>query len=479
MEHLDVVIVGGGQAGLSLSWWLRLSGIDHVVLERGRVGESWRSGRWDSFTLVTPAWMTRLPGLTQRAGTAASFTDRASLLEILERYRTGLPVRCGVGVVSLRQDGSRYRLLTTAGELTARSVIVASGAQRVATIPALAQAMPGDIAHLHAGTYRSPDEIRPGAVLVIGSGQSGGQIAEELARTGRRVFLCTSRVGRVPRRYRGRDVHDWTQEMGLADQTPDQLADRAQMRAPHPLLSGARGGHTVALQQLGRDGVVLLGRAVRMESTTLHLGDDLLANIWHGDERAASFRSAVDTYVERSGLVAPAAEPDPAERPLGSFDDPRQLDLVGHEVHTVIWCTGFGPDTGWIDLPILDGRGHVVSRGGVTTAPGVYTLGAPWLTHQTSGLLAGVGKDASRIALDVEAFLGATPPADLHGRPTSPARATRTTARPASVAPGLPTQRVSFGRSGSLSLAPLLRARFEARAARTSAAEPAIRPTAA
>ena len=444
MEHLDVVIVGGGQAGLSLSWWLRLFGIDHVVLERGRVGESWRSGRWDSFTLVTPAWMTRLPGLTQPAGTAASFTDRATLIEMFERYRSGLPARCSVGVTSLRQDGSRYRLLTTAGELTARSVIVASGAQCVVTIPALAQAMPDHMAHLHAGTYRNPDEVRPGAVLVIGSGQSGGQIAEELARAGRRAFLSTSRVGRVPRRYRGRDVHDWTQEMGLADQTPDQLANPAEMRAPHPLLSGARGGHTVALQQLGRDGVVLLGRAVRMEGTTLHLGDDLLANLWHADERAALFRGAVDAYVERSALVAPAALPDPTERPLGSFDDPRQLDLVGHEVRTVIWCTGFGPDTGWVDLPILDGRRHVVSRGGVTTAPGVYTLGAPWLTHQSSGLLAGVGKDASRIALDVAAFLGASVPADLPGGPAPPSPATRPTARPAPAAAGL-SMGLAFG----------------------------------
>ena len=408
-QRRDVVVVGAGQAGLAVSWNLRLLGIDHAVLERDRVGESWRSARWDSFTLVTPAWMTRLPGLTQPPGTGAEFTTRDDLVAMLVAYSKQRPVRTGVEVTALQRAGRRYQLTTSEGVLTARAVVAATGALRRPVIPAMAARLPGTLLQLHAGQYRNPAALPPGAALVVGSGQSGAQIAEELAHAGRQVFLATSQVGRTPRRYRGRDAHDWAQELGLHDRSADQ-ARPEERRAANPLLAGAHGGHTLALQQLARDGVVLLGRLVDVTGTTLRFSDSAAANLHYGDQAAAAFRRAVDEHIRRHHLPAPPADLDPAERPYPLVPSPSKLDITADAITTVIWCVGFSPDTAWIDLPVLDRTGAITSRGGVTAIPGLYTLGAPWLTHRGSGILYGVATDASSIARHLAAYLGHASP---------------------------------------------------------------------
>jgi putative flavoprotein involved in K+ transport len=418
VEHWDVVVVGAGQAGLAVSWYLQLLGVDLLVIVKGRVGESWRSARWDSFTLVTPAWMTRLPGLRQGRGEGERFTARDDFVTLVDAYAESLPVRDGVEVLSASRRGDAYWLTTSMGPITARAVVAASGAQRLPKIPSMAARMPDTVLQLHAGQYRNPESIPAGGVLVVGSGQSGGQITEELAGAGRQVFLATSRVGRVPRRYRGRDAHDWVQEMGLDDQ-PVEQARPEDLRTPHPLLSGAHGGQTIALQQLARDGVTLKGRLVGLSGNTLSFADDLAENMSFADRAAAGFRRSVDEHIVRHGLVAPPPDDDPAERPNHHHvQGGPHVDINSASFRTVIWCTGFGPDTGWIDLPVLDQRGHIVSAAGVTSIPGFFTLGAPWLSHRGSGLLYGVGTDASRIARHVVAFLGLEPPARR-----SPARA--------------------------------------------------------
>jgi putative flavoprotein involved in K+ transport len=411
VEHWDVVVVGAGQAGLAVSWYLQLLGVDHLVIEKGRVGESWRSARWDSFTLVTPAWMTRLPGLRQGKGQGERFTARDDFVTLLDTYAESLPVREGLEVLSARRRGDGYWLTTSTGPITARAVVSASGAQRLPKVPSMAARMPDTVLQLHAGQYRNPVAVPAGGVLVVGSGQSGGQIAEELAGAGRRVFLATSRVGRVPRRYRGRDAHDWAQEMGLDDQ-PGGQARPDDLQAPHPLLSGSHGGHTIALQQLARDGVILHGRLVAISGNTLSFADDLGENISFANRAAAAFRRSVDQHIDRHGLVAAPPDDDPAERPnRHHVQSGPDVDIDTARIRTVIWCTGFGPDTAWIDLPVLDQRAHIVSDAGVTSAPGFFTLGGPWLSHRGSGLLYGVGTDASRIARHVVAFLGAWPSA--------------------------------------------------------------------
>jgi putative flavoprotein involved in K+ transport len=403
-EPVDVGVVGAGQAGLAVSYYLRAFGIEHVVLERGRVAESWRSGRWDSFTLVTPNWMTRLPGYQMDAGAGADFIPRDAVVGLLEALAIGLPVLEGTEALSVTAADGGYRVLTPAQQFFARAVVIAGGGQRVPVIPPLAAVLPAELHQCDAGRYRSPAALPPGTVLVVGGGQSGAQIAAELAAAGREVLLATSRVARVPRRYRGRDVHEWSVELGLYDRATEAVTGPAEFREPHPMLSGAHGGHTLALQQLARDGVRLLGRLVDAEDTKLTFAADLAENMHYADQRAAAFRRAVDSYVAGAGLVVALPDTDPAERPLTDAPDaPLALDLRAEGITSVVWCTGFGPDTGWVHVPVLRADGLPVHHRGVTAAPGLYVTGYPWLSTRGSGLLYGVAADAARIAQHIAA----------------------------------------------------------------------------
>ena len=413
---VDVVVVGAGQAGLAVSYYLRAFGIEHVVLERGRVGESWRSARWDSFTLVTPNWMNRLPGYRLAAGAAREFLPRDTAVRLLDGLARGLPVQAGTEVLSVDVGDGGYDVVTGAGRMKARAVVVASGGQRRPVIPRLSAALPADIHQLHAGDYRRPDALPPGAFLVVGSGQSGMQIATDLAAAGREVLLATSQVPRVPRRYRGRDCHEWGVELGLSDQPAEAVTDPAEFRRPHPMLSGAHGGQTLSYQQLARDGVRLLGRLAGADGGTLGFGPELPRHIQHADQGAAQFRRLVDEYVTRAGIAAPPPDTDPAERPgPASREAPRTLNARAERISTVVWCTGFGPDTSWLRVPVLRPDGTVEHARGVTAFPGLYVAGHPWLSNRGSGLLYGVAADAARIAQHVAMdSLGRTRPAILH-----------------------------------------------------------------
>ena len=398
-EFVDVIVVGAGQAGLAVSYYLRAFGIEHLVLERGRVAESWRSQRWDSFTLVTPNWMTRLPGHLLAAGTGADFLPKDAVTGLLERLAEGLPVTEGMEVRSVTRDGHRYLVTTPEVDFSARAVVIAGGGQRVPVVRPLAARLPAELHQCDAARYRNPAGLPPGATLVVGSGQSGAQIAGELAAAGREVLLATSRVARVPRRYRGRDVHEWSVELGLYDQATEAVTDPAVFREPHPMLSGAGGGHTLALQQLARDGVRLLGRLVGAEDTKLAFAADLAGNMQYADARAAGFRRAVDSYIAGAGIVAPPPDEDPAERPLPEAAyPPLALDTRAEGITSIVWCTGFGPDTAWVHVPVLRADGLPVHSRGITASPGLYVAGYPWLSTRGSGILYGVAADAARIA---------------------------------------------------------------------------------
>jgi len=417
-DRIDVVVAGAGQAGLAVSYYLQAFGVEHVVLERDRIAESWRSARWDSFTLVTPHWMTRLPGCALEPGSGRDFLPRDRVVTMLERFGRGLPVRTGVEVTSVTLAGSGYQVATSAGRIAARVVVVAGGGQRRPLIPALAVGLPEHVHQSDASRYRSPAAVPPGAVLVVGSGQSGAQIADELAGAGRDVLLATGRVPRVPRRYRDRDVHEWTVELGLYDQPTEAVSDPAELTEAHPMLSGGRGGHTLSYQQLARDGIRLLGRLVDVHEDRLWFGPDLPANIGYADRRAAGFRRAVDDYVTRVGIRAPAPDVDPAERPEpGSENSPEILSLRAEGISTVIWCTGFGPDTGWLHVPVLRPDGSPAHTRGITAFPGLYVAGYPWLSNRGSGILYGVAADAARIAQHIASDargVGAEPLALTH-----------------------------------------------------------------
>jgi putative flavoprotein involved in K+ transport len=384
-EAMDVVVIGAGQAGLAVSYLLTQEGVDHVVLERGRIGETWRSQRWDSFHLNTPNWSNRLPGMEFEPDAPDAFGHRDELVSFFEGYARffGAPVREHTPVTSLeRLSTGGYQVQTGQESLQARAVVIASGSMCRPRQPAIAQNLADDITCLTAGSYKNPETLPEGAVVVVGSGQSGCQITEDLLAAGRRVYLCTSRVGRLPRRYRGREVLVWWREMGIMDVRVDELENPAVQFAAQPQISGADGGRTLSLQLLAQDGATLLGRALDVDGHVLKLGRDLMECIQFADEKARAFKADIDAFIQREGIDAPEPEPDPGEPPLpdlGGSDLLERLDLH------------------WLKVDVFDERGHPRHRDGVTSSPGLYCIGFPWLSKRKSGILWGIPEDAARI----------------------------------------------------------------------------------
>lgn len=408
-DVFDVIIVGAGQAGLAVSYYLKRDGRRFVVLERGRVGETWRSQRWDSFALNTPNWANVLPGYPYDGPEPDGFWRRDELVSYFERYvgKFDLPVRFGAAVTAVERSagGDGFIVRTddaAAASLQARSVVVAAGILQKPRIPGLSADLPDSVAQLHTADYRSPAALPPGAVVVVGGGQSGCQIAEELLRAGRTVYLCTSKVARLPRRYRGREVLEWLVEAGFFDEAVDELEDPAIRFATQPQISGVgRHGHTVSLQQLERDGARLLGRLIGVEGGTLVADDRLPEYIAFADERSAKFKRDIDDYIARAGLEAPPAEGDPADAPAppdAGRRAPTRLDLVEADVGAIVWCTGFTGDFSWLHLPVLDDDGMPRHEKGISPEPGIYFIGFPWLSRRKSGIIYGVVEDAERIA---------------------------------------------------------------------------------
>lgn len=413
MERFGAVVVGGGHAGLAVGRHLAAIGVDHVVLERGRIGETWRSQRWDSFALNTPSWANRLPG---DAGDdvmqpADGFASAPAFADHLARYaaRWRLPVRENTAATALEGDGhGGYEVAIGApgGErVGARSVVVATGIQNRPRIPAVAAAIPSRVAQLHSLDYRRPSDLPEGAVLVVGSGQTGAQVAEDLLGAGRRVYLSPSRVARLRRRYRGRDTFEWLVPAGFFDMTPDQLRDPAEMRSRQPLTSGVgRRGHTVSLQSLATKGATLVGRISSVDGDTLVLDDTVAECIRFGDEASANIRQLLDTIIGATGSPVLPVEDDPADEAHpdpGAVRSPGRLDLARLDIRTIIWATGVGGDFGWLPRAVIGPNGVPAHAAGVTSLPGVFVLGFPWLTRRASGIVYGIDEDARRIAAAV------------------------------------------------------------------------------
>jgi putative flavoprotein involved in K+ transport len=411
MTMLDTVIVGAGQAGLGVSYFLQQNGNSHVVLEQGRIGESWLSARWNSFQLNTPNFLNVLPGLPYDGPEANGFWRTEKLVDYFHQYvdHFQLPVQTGVTVLSVERGKEQEGFIVNIRRqgqveesVASRSVVVASGIQRIPKYPALRSRLPDDIIQLHTSDYRSPKDLPPGAVAIVGSGQSGCQITEDLLSAGRTVYLCTSKVGRVPRRYRGKDLVAWWVETKFWDVTYDSLVDPSISRAAQPQISGlGRYGHTLSLQYLAKQGVVILGRLLDIESGTLVLGDEAAANVHFADEFSQRVKNDIDTYLSRMNITPPALEDDPADipDPEAKCASPlRQLDLHGANIRTVIWATGFTGDFSWIHLPVFDEQNRPIHKRGVSTERGLYFVGFPWLNSRKSGILYGIGEDAQYIA---------------------------------------------------------------------------------
>lgn len=400
-ESIETVIVGGGQAGLATSYWLTQLGHEHIVLDKAsHPGHAWRQ-RWDSFTLVTPNWTFRLPGAEYAGLEPEGFMPRDQVVAAFEQYVTDrrLPVQFGVEVTAVEPvtGAPGYLVRTSTTTYRAHHVVIATGLYQRARIPPYAAALPADVVQLHSEQYRNPAGLPPGAVLVVGSGQSGCQIAEELNHSGRHVFLCVGGAGRAPRRYRGKDTYTWLALAGFFDRTPDKLPSPMARFAANPHVSGAGGGHDLNLHRFARDGITLLGHLRGAADGAIGLAPDLLENLAKTDQVETMLLGMIDAYIERQGLVAPGDRPavlrDGFTQPIVT-----ELAVAQAGITSIIWAAGYDFDFKLVGLPVVDNTGFPVQTRGVSDFPGLYFVGLPWLHTQKSGLLMGVSEDAAYIA---------------------------------------------------------------------------------
>jgi putative flavoprotein involved in K+ transport len=403
--HLDgaqhnVVVIGGGQAGLSMSYCLGVRGVDHLVLDKATAGNEWRDRRWDSFCLVTPNWQCALPGFPYQGPEPHGFMLRDEIVSYLESYARsfGPPLAEHTTATRLTQrPRGGFEIRSSRGMITADQVVVATGPYQVPLTPRLGHRLPDDVRQIHSSQYRNPAELPPGAVLVVGTGQSGGQIAEDLHLAGRTVHLATGSAPRVTRFYRGRDVVDWLADMGYYARGIEEFsdADAVRFRANH-YVTGRDGGRDIDLRAFARDGMRLYGRLAAVSGGTVHFADDLRANLDRADAVAESIKDSIDAHIDARRIVAPReARYAPVWEPAGLTS---ALDLEAAGIATVIWATGFGRDCRWIEVPVFDGRGYPTHRRGVTSCEGLYFLGLPWQHTWGSGRFCGVGTDAAYLA---------------------------------------------------------------------------------
>lgn len=399
-EQVNTIIVGAGQAGLSTSYYLKQQGREHLIFEQAKQATpAWRS-RWDSFTLVTPNWMFRLPGAEYQGDNPDGFMDRDDLVARLETYleRLDPPIRYETQVKSVERIDAGYRVRTDKGDFEAANVVIATGLFQNPRIPLFSTKISSDIHQLHSSEYRNPEALPAGAVLVVGSAQSGCQIAEELYRTGRKVYLCVGNAGRVPRRYRGKDATRWLLELGFFDMTADKLPSPKAKFAGSIQATGRDGGHSINLHQFARDGVVLLGHIQDIQQNRIILATDLMETLAKTDQAEADFIKQVDEYLEKTGQEA-AMESIPGLRDGYKAEPISELDLKSAGITSVLWATGYKFDFSMVKLPVFDEDGYPVQERGVTGYPGLYFVGLPFLDTGKSGLFFGVGENAAHIAL--------------------------------------------------------------------------------
>ena len=414
MTILDSVVIGAGQAGLGISYFLQQDKRQHIVFERGRIGESWISQRWDSFQLNTINSMNALPGLPYAGPQPDGFWRNTELVAYFQSYveRFQLPVQTGVEVLFVEQDEEENVFVITTrasgmsnASVLSRSIVVASGVQNSPKYSSTHALLPPGITQMHASSYRNPQGLPEGAVVVIGSGQSGCQIAEELLLAGRKVYICASKVGRAFRRYRGRDILEWWIDIGWLDVTYTSLPDKTISLVPQPQISGlGQQGHTISLQSLARQGGVILGRLESVEGTALILGDDAAECVRFADAFSQKQKDNIDAYLARTGIMPPPLQLDSADQPdpQASCASPlRQLDLRAARVGAIIWATGFKGDFRWLHLPVFDANGQPIHKRGISPLRGVYFLGFPWLNSRKSGIIYGIAEDSGYIAAEI------------------------------------------------------------------------------
>jgi putative flavoprotein involved in K+ transport len=411
VENIPVVIIGGGQAGLAVSWHLTRDGIEHVVLERSTVMHNWRDARWDSFCLVTPNWQCQLPGYGYTGSDPDGFMIAAELNDWLAGYVRSFspPVREHTTVRSVIPMEAGFEVSTDQGVISAGQVVVATGGYHNAAVPRLAERLPADVVQLHSSSYRSHRQLPDKPVLVVGTGQSGAQIAEDLHLAGRAVHLAVGTAPRVARRYRGRDVVAWLADMGHYDRpvTDRPLAERYVDKTNH-YLTGRDGGRDIDLRRFAQQGMALHGRLVDVTTDSLQFAADLEKNLDAADAVYNGINAAIDSWIDTQGVIV--AEPPSVYTPTWR-PSPGESAIPAQDLGSVVWATGFTNDYRWLNAPVFDGAGHPQHLRGVTGVPGLYFIGLPWLHSWGSGRFAGIARDADHLATHLRAL--ATAPATL------------------------------------------------------------------
>ena len=403
---VTTIIVGAGQAGLATSYHLDKQGIDHVLLERGEVGNSWRTERWDSLRLLSPNWQTRLPGQAYQGNDPDGYMPVAELVDFFARYARGInaAIHCNTLVENIRPEGDGYRVQTNRGEWRCRSLVLASGAFNKPLVPAVDAGLPAALTRLTAHQYRNPQALAEGGVLVVGASATGVQIADEIPRSGRAVTLCVGEHVRLPRLYRGKDILWWMDKIGIYGEGADEVDDINRVRrTPSVQLVGSDNFADIDLNQLQQRGIRLAGRLMSASDGRLQFSGGLNNLCKLADLKMHRLLKAVDEWIAVSGQAAPAAA---AFEPTRIAQAPLDLDLNSGEIKTVIWACGFKPDYSWLSVPVLDHKGRLRHNGGITPSPGLYAMGLPVMRRRNSAFIYGVAEDAQEIAAEVAAYIG-------------------------------------------------------------------------
>jgi putative flavoprotein involved in K+ transport len=408
-RHVPVAVIGGGQAGLSVSYHLKQRGIDHLVFEKETAAHTWATQRWDTFCLVTPNWQCDLPGHRYDGPDPDGFMKKDEIVAYLKAFvaKVNPPIREGVAVTRVeRRDDGTFSVRTSEGDYTANEVVVASGGYQTPIIPRMAERLPGSVTQIHSNQYRNPAQLPEGEVLVVGSGQSGAQIAEDLHLAGRKVHLAVGDAPRCARFYRGRDVVTWLADMGYYEMTVDNhpLRDGVRDNTNH-YVTGRDGGRDIDLRRFALEGMRLYGLLEDYRDGSLRFRDDLQRSLDGADRTYNGINAAIDRFIAEKGIEAPAQE---HYTPVWEPGEPvTSLDLAGSGVTSVVWCIGFTPDFRWLDASVFNGAGHPKHRRGVTNEEGVYFIGLPWLHTWGSGRFGAVGRDAEHIVQVIQTRLGA------------------------------------------------------------------------
>jgi len=405
---LDVIVVGAGFAGLSASYYLKEHGLLHMVFERGNIGASWRSQRWDSFRLNSTNELNTLPGMKNDSGNPEAFSSAPDFVASLEQYVYDyqLPVSENSKVIAIEKPGDFFQVIISANNIiinySCRRIIIASGIANEVKVPFFAANISGSIRQLHTSEYRNASQLPSGAVLVSGSGQSGVQIAEDLLASGRKVFLSTSKVARIPRWYRGRDIFYWLIDIKFFDITAGEVTDPAMLESRNPQVAGTGSGRdTVSLQSLARKGAVIVGKTGNADNENVFFHPDAAMHVKFADEFSENIKKRIDEYIIKNKITAPPPHYDAADIPdieATCASSIASLNLKENHVGSIIWSTGFNADFSYIKLPVFDNNGKLIHHDGLTSVPGLYFLGYHWMRARKSTILFGIREDAGFIA---------------------------------------------------------------------------------